>query len=86
MSEDDRRRAFDRFWQGPDSQGGHSGLGLAIVRQLASRNDASVELRPAQPTGLDAVIRMAARHSPESKDMARRSHQEQSADRESVRQ
>ena len=85
MSEEDRRRAFDRFWQGPDSQGGHSGLGLAIVRQLASRNDASVELCPAQPTGLDAVIRMAASHSPESKD-ARRSHQEQSADRESVRQ
>jgi signal transduction histidine kinase len=56
MSEQDRRRAFDRFWQGPGSRGGHSGLGLAIVRQLALRNDTSIELRPAQPTGIDAVV------------------------------
>ena len=39
MSAEDRRRAFDRFWQGPGTRGGHSGLGLAIVRQLAVRND-----------------------------------------------
>jgi signal transduction histidine kinase len=56
MSAEDRRRAFDRFWQGPGSNGGHSGLGLAIVRQLAARNDASAELRQADPVGLDAVI------------------------------
>ena len=42
---------------------GNSGLGLAIVRQLVVRNDASVELRPAQPTGLDVVVRMR-RHRP----------------------
>ena len=46
MSENDRRRAFDRFWQGAGTQGGHSGLGLAIVRQLAVRNDASVAAAP----------------------------------------
>jgi signal transduction histidine kinase len=60
MSPDDRRRAFDRFWQGPGSNGGHSGLGLAIVRQLAARNDASAELRQARPAGLDAVITLTA--------------------------
>ncbi len=60
LSEEDRQRAFDRFWQGPGASGGHSGLGLAIVRQLARRNHATVELRPAQPCGIDAVIRMAA--------------------------
>jgi signal transduction histidine kinase len=56
MGEEDRQRAFDRFWQGPGSRGGHSGLGLAIVRQLCSRNQASVELRQADPVGLDAVV------------------------------
>jgi signal transduction histidine kinase len=56
MSPSDRQRAFDRFWQGPGSEGGHSGLGLAIVRQLANRNGASVQLRRAHPTGVDAVI------------------------------
>jgi signal transduction histidine kinase len=60
MSAPDRRRAFDRFWQGPGSNGGHSGLGLAIVRQLAARNDAAAELRPAEPAGLDAVITLTA--------------------------
>jgi signal transduction histidine kinase len=60
MSADDRRRAFDRFWQGPGSNGGHSGLGLAIVRQLAARNNASAELRQADPAGLDAVITLTA--------------------------
>jgi signal transduction histidine kinase len=60
MTADDRRRAFDRFWQGAGSNGGHSGLGLAIVRQLAARNDVLVELRQATPTGLDAVITLTA--------------------------
>jgi signal transduction histidine kinase len=58
MAPEDRRRAFDRFWQGSGAGRGNSGLGLAIVRQLVTRNDASVELRPAEPTGLDVVVRM----------------------------
>ncbi len=57
MAEEDRHRAFDRFWQGSGTNG-HSGLGLAIVHQLAARNDADVELRQADPTGLDAVVRL----------------------------
>jgi signal transduction histidine kinase len=60
MAEEDRRRAFDRFWQGPGAIRGNSGLGLAIVRQLVLRNDASVELRPGRPTGLDVVLHLAA--------------------------
>lgn len=56
MTAEERARAFDRFWQGTKGQTGHSGLGLAIVHQLAVRNLGEVELRPAHPSGLDAVI------------------------------
>ena len=73
MSEKDRRRAFDRFWQGAGTRQGHSGLGLAIVRQLALRNDVSVELRPSQPHGLIGVIRMASTHG-SSSHQTRRDH------------
>lgn len=73
MTAEDRRRAFDRFWQGPGAAGGNSGLGLAIVRQLVLRNDASVELRPAHPTGLDVVTRMALASGPDARTVARRS-------------
>jgi hypothetical protein len=59
LTEEDRHRAFDRFWQGPGAKGGHSGLGLAIVQQLAERNHATIELHPSRPKGLDAVIRLA---------------------------
>ena len=71
MNENDRRRAFDRFWQGAGTQGGHSGLGLAIVRQLAVRNDASVRLRPAEPNGLDAMLRIPTAHRSEGKHSVR---------------
>jgi signal transduction histidine kinase len=73
MSEEERRRAFDRFWQGSDAQAGNSGLGLAIVRQLALRNDASVELRPADPNGLDVVIRMPATYVLDGRETAKKS-------------
>jgi signal transduction histidine kinase len=58
LPEEDRNRAFDRFWQGSNQPSGHSGLGLAIVRQLATRNCLDVELRAAEPGGLDAVVRL----------------------------
>jgi signal transduction histidine kinase len=64
MTRDDRQRAFDRFWQGAGGNRGHSGLGLAIVRQLAFRNQAAVELRQAAPSGVDAVITLAAGSAP----------------------
>jgi signal transduction histidine kinase len=57
MSEEDRSRAFDRFWQGAGPKAsGRSGLGLAIVRQLVVRNGASVRLFAAEPHGIDAVV------------------------------
>ena len=60
LDEEDRHRAFDRFWQGRDHQSGHSGLGLAIVRQLVLRNGLDVELRAGPESGLDAVVRLPA--------------------------
>jgi signal transduction histidine kinase len=73
MSEDERRRAFDRFWQGAEAQTGSSGLGLAIVRQLALRNDASVELRPSDPSGLDVVVRMPATYVLDGRETVKKS-------------
>jgi signal transduction histidine kinase len=60
LDEVDRARAFDRFWQGPGRRGGHSGLGLAIVRQLARRNGIDVRLDAAPGGGLDAVVLLTA--------------------------
>ncbi len=60
LDDADRARAFDRFWQGPGRRGGNSGLGLAIVRQLARRNGIEVRLEPAPGGGLDAVVRLVA--------------------------
>jgi len=56
MSPADRVRAFDRFWQGPGGRMGHSGLGLAIVRQLVRRNHGDVVLSQAPTGGIDAVV------------------------------
>jgi signal transduction histidine kinase len=61
LREEDRLRAFDRLWQGKSQRSGHSGLGLAIVRQLAVRNGLDVELRAAPGGGLDAVVLLPAR-------------------------
>jgi signal transduction histidine kinase len=59
MGEPERRHAFDRFWRGSTSrEGGGSGLGLSIVRQLARANSADVELRQAAGGGIDAIVRM----------------------------
>ena len=60
LSEEDRLRAFDRLWQGNGHRSGHSGLGLAIVRQLAIRNGLEVQLRAAPAGGLDAVVLLPA--------------------------
>ncbi len=60
MSAADRERAFDRFWQGPGSRRGHSGLGLAIVRQLVVRNGGEVVLEEAPGGGIDAVVTLRA--------------------------
>jgi signal transduction histidine kinase len=58
LTDDQRLRAFDRFWRNSlDSnkrQG--SGLGLAIVSQLAQAGGLSVELRESPKGGVDAVV------------------------------
>lgn len=60
MSEEDRRKAFDRFWRGSDTTRPGSGLGLAIVAQLAESAGIQVELRMAKLGGLEAVLRIPA--------------------------
>ena len=57
MGDDQRARAFDRFWQGND-QTGSSGLGLAIVHKLVQADDGEVELRSSASGGLDVVVRL----------------------------
>jgi signal transduction histidine kinase len=54
MSDDERARAFDRFW----SKGRGSGLGLPIVRRLLAVDGGSVELRAGAGGGLDVVVRL----------------------------
>jgi signal transduction histidine kinase len=57
LDEDERRRAFDRFWRGQGATPGGSGLGLAVVRQLAAVCGADVELLPNDGQGTDARVR-----------------------------
>jgi signal transduction histidine kinase len=59
MSEEQRSRAFDRFWRS-GSPGGGTGLGLAIVHRLVTADDGEVVLREAEGGGLDVVITLRA--------------------------
>lgn len=60
MREDERARAFDRFWTTPSSgpRLGGSGLGLPIARRLARVDGGDLELREAPGGGIDAVLRL----------------------------
>ena len=59
LSQEDKARAFDRFWRGRESAGG-SGLGLAIVRRLVELDGGSVELSDAPGGGLEVIVRLPA--------------------------
>lgn len=62
MSEEERQRAFDRFWRARHTEArlGGTGLGLSIVQKLVRADGGDVELREAPGGGLDAVIRLRA--------------------------
>ena len=59
LSDEERQRAFDRFWRASREGGslGGSGLGLAIVQKLVRADGGEVELREADGGGVDAVVR-----------------------------
>lgn len=57
LSETERDRAFDRFWQAHEGRDGF-GLGLAVVRRLTTADGGDVQLRAGTPGGLDAVVRL----------------------------
>ncbi len=58
MSEEQRSRAFDRFWH--EGSGGGFGLGLAIVRQLVESDGGQVVLAAAPSGGLEVSISVPA--------------------------
>jgi len=67
LDEEQRRRAFDRFWRARPGEG--SGLGLAIARSLVQADGGEIELLEAPGGGLDAVVRLRPGpdiHSPAS--------------------
>lgn len=61
LSEEDRDRAFERFWRGPDVGAGGSGLGLPIVAELvgAAGGRASLSAREGGGTVAEVVLRAA---------------------------
>ena len=59
MTDEQKARAFDRFWRA-DAQGGGTGLGLAIARRLVEVDGGTIELRDAAGGGLEAVVRLPA--------------------------
>jgi signal transduction histidine kinase len=64
LSEDQRSRAFERFWRGPKKENSPgTGLGLAIVRQLAVASGGTAELlaRPDGTSGVCARVSLVAR-------------------------
>lgn len=61
IPEQERERAFGRFYRLPDGRAEGSGLGLAIVRAIATRQGAGVQLaRSERLGGLRATVRFAA--------------------------
>jgi len=59
MPDEERQRAFAPFWQGSHRpSNGSSGLGLAIVDQLARASHGTVVLGRATGGGLDAIVRL----------------------------
>ena len=64
LSDEQRKRAFDRFWRAPTAPPGGTGLGLAIVAQLAASSGGRAELRSGPRGGIDAVVVLRAADRP----------------------
>ncbi|MFN7572675.1 MAG: ATP-binding protein [Betaproteobacteria bacterium] len=56
----EQARVFDRFYRGANAQASGSGIGLAIVRAVAQRHGARVELTDAPGGGLRVRVAFAA--------------------------
>ena len=56
MSEEERARAFDRFWRSERNQSEGTGLGLAIVQRLVEADGGTIDLRAAPGGGLDVTV------------------------------
>jgi signal transduction histidine kinase len=73
MSDEERARAFDRFWQSSGARrgrpSGHFGLGLAIVRQLVTSDGGTISLGPVpEGSGLRVTVRMRRAPTPSGAD------------------
>ncbi|MEN9823382.1 MAG: hypothetical protein RLZ04_1808, partial [Actinomycetota bacterium] len=57
LSEEHLARVFDRFWRAPDAPHGGSGIGLAVVQQLARSSGGDARLANRSDTnGIDASV------------------------------
>ncbi|WP_053715480.1 sensor histidine kinase [Saccharothrix sp. NRRL B-16348] len=62
LSDEERAAALSRFWRAPRHQNiPGTGLGLAICAELIASAGGELTLLPAEPHGLDAVIRLGTR-------------------------
>jgi signal transduction histidine kinase len=63
MTDEERARAFDPFWQSPSGRSnGSAGLGLAIVEQLVRGNGGHVTLSRSDAGGIDATVHLPRTH------------------------
>ncbi len=61
LSDEERSRAFDRFWRAAGAAPGQgSGLGLAIVAQLAAACGGTAQIGPGPGSGCDASVSIPA--------------------------
>ncbi len=66
LSEENRLRAFERFWRADDSRGrgrGGSGLGLSIVKAIAQAHRGDAHILPSEKAGLAIEIRIPSREN-----------------------
>jgi two-component system OmpR family sensor kinase len=65
LTEEQRARAFERFYRAETARagrGGGSGLGLAIVASVVAAHGGEVSLHPAEPTGILVRIQLPLEH------------------------